>query len=282
MLQRLLISYNPHKPAAFTLAQRLSGEFLRRGVHVMAAEGESPLPDVTPFRPDAPAPDLAIVLGGDGTLLKTAGGLLKWRTPVLGVNLGHLGFLTECEPDKVLGNMDRLMAMDFAIEERATLQVDSPMLSHTQLAINDLYLHRADFPGVLRMQLAINGQALENFNADGLLISTPTGSTAYNLSAGGPLLLPTVRSLSICAVCAHTPFMRPIVVGDGDTIRFSATWETEVGHPGTPALTIDGRTPLPVPIGTAFDVCLSSVPFRLAQLDDMSFFEMLNRKIYRH
>lgn len=282
MLQRVLIRFNPHKPAARPLAERLAAEFTARNVQVLALPGEEMLPGATPFEPDGETAQLAIVLGGDGTLLQAAGSLIGTGTPILGVNLGHLGFLTECEPEHLFSHIDQLLHMDFSVEERVTLCVESPMLPQPQTAINDLYLHRADFPGVLRLQLMINDQPLEGFNADGLLISTPTGSTAYNLSAGGPLLLPTVRCLSVAAVCAHTPFMRPIVVGEGDTIRFSATWETDVGHAGTPALTIDGRAALPVPIGTAFDVRISPIPFRLVKLENISFFEMLNRKIYRH
>lgn len=281
MLRCALISFNRHKPAALPLAQRLAEEFRIRSVRVLSPEGEAPLPGAEIFRAGDPPPELAIVLGGDGTLLHAAAGLLAYGTPVLGVNLGHLGFLTECEPDHLLEKLDRLMAMDFAIEERATLRITSPMFDQPQLAINDLCLHRSDFPGVLRVQLAINGQPLEVFNADGLLISTPTGSTAYNLSAGGPLLLPTVRSLAINAVCAHNPLMRPIVVGDADVIRFSARWEDEMGYSGTPSLMIDGRSALPVPMGTEFEAQISDVPFRLARLDDSTFFDVLNRKLYR-
>lgn len=281
MLRRVMISFNHTKPNALSLAQRLAEKFLSHSVCVMTPEGEAPLAGTVPFSPDRQPPELAIVLGGDGTLLHTAGKLLRLGTPILGVNLGHVGFLTECEPEHLLGRLDQILAMDFAIEERATLRVTSPMLAEPQLAINDLCLHRADFPGILRIRLAINGQPLETFNADGLLISTPTGSTAYNLSAGGPLLLPTVRNLAVLAVCPHTPFMRPIVIGDGDQISFSAVWD-EDGHTGAPALMLDGNATLPVPLGTPFEASLSPVPFRLARLDDTSFFEVLNRKLYRH
>lgn len=280
MLQRVLISYNRRKAAARPLAQQLAQAFLDRSVQVLTFDGEPLLPAAQPFDPAQP-PQLAIVLGGDGTLLHAAGALLGCGTPVLGVNLGHLGFLTECEPEQALEQLDRLLAMDFAIEDRATLKVSSPLFPAPRLAINDVSLHRADFPGVLRIRLEINGQPLEPFRADGLLISTPTGSTAYNLSAGGPLLLPTVRSLAITAVCAHDPFLRPIVVGDGDRIRFSAEWEEDSAYGGAPALTIDGSAALPFPMGTHFEAEISPVPFRLARLGSLSFFEMMNRKLYK-
>lgn len=281
MLNRALISFNHRKPAAQPLAERLSQAFQARNVCVMTAKGDAPLQGASVFSAEHEPPQLAVVLGGDGTLLHAAGKLLKHRTPVLGVNLGHLGFLTECEPEHLMDRIDQLVAMDFAIEERAVLQVSSPMFAEPQLAINDLSLHRANFPGVLRMELSINGQPLEPFSADGLLISTPTGSTAYNFSAGGPLLLPTVRNLSIAAVCAHNPFMRPIVVGDGDVIRFRAAWEEEIAYGGTPSLTMDGNAALPVKPGTIFEAKLSDVPFRLAKLDQTSFFDVINRKLYR-
>lgn len=280
MLRRVMISFNHIKPNALFLAQRLVERFSAHSVCVMVPQGEEPLAGTVPFWEGQQPPELAIVLGGDGTLLRAAGGLLRWGVPVLGVNLGHVGFLTECEPEHLFDRLDQILALDFAVEERATLCVTSPMLAEPQLAINDLCLHRADFPGILRISLAVNGQALEPFNADGLLISTPTGSTAYNLSAGGPLLLPTVRNLAVLAVCPHTPFMRPIVIGDGDRISFSAVWD-EDGHTGAPALMLDGNAALPVPLGTPFEASLSPVPFRLARLEDASFFEVLNQKLYR-
>lgn len=281
MLKRVLISYNTRKSAALPLAQRLAQALQARSVTVLSPQGE-PLPGAVPFADGDTPPELAVVLGGDGTLLHAAGRLLPFGTPILGVNLGHLGFLTECEPEHLMEHIDQLTAMDFSVEERPTLSVASDMFEQRQLAINDVCLHRGNYPGVLRISLSINGQVLETFNADGLLISTPTGSTAYNLSAGGPLMLPTVRSLAITAVCAHDPFMRPIVVGEGDVIRFSATWEDEVACGGTPSLTIDGNAAMPFEMDTVFEVKISDVPFRLAKIDSISFFEMMNKKLYRH
>lgn len=282
VLRRVLISCNPLKPATLPLAQRLTEWFAAHSVRVLVPEGENRLSGATAFSPDQDPPQLAISLGGDGTLLHAAGKLLHLGTPILGVNMGHLGFLTGCEPEHLIDRLEQIRAMDYVIEERATLCAASPMFAEPQLGINDLSLHRADFPGILRIDMAINGQPLERFHADGLLISTPTGSTAYNLSAGGPLLLPTVRNLAITAICAHTPFLRPIVVGDGDTVRFSAVWEEEGGHTGTPSVMLDGRTALPVPMGTTFEVSLSNTPFRLVRLEDHSFFDVLNRKLYKH
>lgn len=282
MLKRVLISYNFRKSAARPLAERLAQAFIDRNVCVLSPAGEPLLPGAIAYAEDDVPPELAVVLGGDGTLLHAAGQLLQFGTPLLGVNLGHLGFLTECEPEHLLEKIDRLVAMDFSVEERATLQIASPMFPENPLAINDVCLHRGNYPGVLRISLAINGQQLDTFNADGLLISTPTGSTAYNLSAGGPLLLPTVRSLAITAVCAHDPFMRPIVVGAGDVIRFSATWEDEVACGGTPSITIDGGAAQPFATDTVFEAKISDVPFRLAKIDSISFFEMMNKKLYRH
>ncbi len=281
-LRRVLISFNRIKPDALPLAERLTAHFAAHGVRVLMPEGNAPLPGAHAFIPEKEQPpELAVVLGGDGTLLQTAGKLLRWRTPVLGVNLGHLGFLAECEPSQLEQHLDRLLALDFAVEERATLQLQSPLFTGTRYAINDLCLHRADFPGILRFHMTINGQPLAEFPADGLLISTPTGSTAYSLSAGGPLLLPRLRNLAITPVCAHTPFMRPMVAGEGDEIRFSATWEEESGYAGHPALTLDGNPAQPVPKGALFGVRISDLPFRLAKLEDSSFFEVLNQKLYR-
>lgn len=281
-LRRALISFNRTKSDALPLAGRLAKFLSAHGVCVLMPEDSPLLPEARAFLPGTEEPpELAIVLGGDGTLLQTAGRLLRWRTPVLGVNLGHLGFLAECEPPQLEQQLDRLLALDFAVEERATLRLQSPLFEEAQYAINDLCLHRADFPGILRFHLTINDQPLEEFPADGLLISTPTGSTAYNLSAGGPLLLPKVRNLAITPVCAHTPFMRPMVVGEGDEIRFHAAWELESGFAGHPALTLDGNPARPVPMNAEFEVRISDLPFRLVKLCDRSFFEVLNKKLYR-
>ena len=281
-LTRALISYNSLKPAAQPLAQELADALLAVGVTVLVPADKPRLNGALPYQPDIDLPpQIAVIFGGDGTLLQTAAKLLKHRVPMLGVNLGHLGFLTEAEPAQLKAFLPRLLAMDFAVEDRATLKVESSLFSETKYAINDLSLHRADYPGILRLSLTINGQPLEEFPADGLLVSTPTGSTAYNLSAGGPVLMPQVRSLAVTAICAHTPFLRPIIVGDGDSILLRATWEEEAVYAGNPAVTLDGSLVQPVPKDTEFRISISDLPFRLIKLSDANFFSVLNAKLYR-
>jgi NAD+ kinase len=160
--------------------------------------------------------DALMTLGGDGTLLRGARFLAGRQVPILGVNMGRLGFLTTCGVEDLEMAADKLACGDFRAEARMTLEARALGTDGTErkrwTALNDVVLHKGGFARMLQLRVAANGESIATYAADGIVIATPTGSTAYNLSAGGPLVVPTVESILLTAISPHTLSVRPLVL----------------------------------------------------------------------
>lgn len=165
--------------------------------------------------------DFAISMGGDGTFLKTASRVGKKNIPILGVNMGRLGFLADISPDDIEHTMDALHRDDYAIESRAVIEVeiDGQPMADVNYALNDVAILKRDTASMISISAHINGQLLTTYQADGLVISTPTGSTAYSLSNGGPIIVPGTKVFSMTAVAPHSLNIRPIVIPDSSVIE---------------------------------------------------------------
>jgi len=165
--------------------------------------------------------DLAISLGGDGTVLHTVELVAAWAVPVLGVNLGRLGYLTEVEPSGLATALDRFWAGDYELEARMTLAVtlDDPQAARPMVALNDAVLMKSHSGHTVHLGVTISGRPFLDYAADGLIVATPTGSTAYNLSARGPIVSPRLRALVVTPVSAHMLFDRALVLEPTDTLR---------------------------------------------------------------
>ncbi len=165
--------------------------------------------------------DFAISMGGDGTFLKTASRVGKKNIPILGVNMGRLGFLADISPDDIEHTMDALHRDDYAIESRAVIEVeiDGQPMADGNYALNDVAILKRDTASMISISAHINGQLLTTYQADGLVISTPTGSTAYSLSNGGPIIVPGTKVFSMTAVAPHSLNIRPIVIPDSSVIE---------------------------------------------------------------
>ena len=165
--------------------------------------------------------DFAISMGGDGTFLKTASRVGKKNIPILGVNMGRLGFLADISPDDIEHTMDALHRDDYAIESRAVIEVeiDGLPMADGNYALNDVAILKRDTASMISISAHINGQLLTTYQADGLVISTPTGSTAYSLSNGGPIIVPGTKVFSMTAVAPHSLNIRPIVIPDSSVIE---------------------------------------------------------------
>ena len=165
--------------------------------------------------------DFAISMGGDGTFLKTASRVGKKNIPILGVNMGRLGFLADISPDDIEHTMDALHRDDYAIESRAVIEVeiDGQPMADGNYALNDVAILKRDTASMISISAQINGQLLTTYQADGLVISTPTGSTAYSLSNGGPIIVPGTKVFSMTAVAPHSLNIRPIVIPDSSVIE---------------------------------------------------------------
>ena len=165
--------------------------------------------------------DFVISMGGDGTFLKSASRVGNKDIPILGVNMGRLGFLADISPDDIERTMEALHRDDFAIESRAVIQVeaDGQPIGDCSFALNDVAILKRDTASMISICTRINGQLLTTYQADGLVVSTPTGSTAYSLSNGGPIIVPGTKVFSMTAVAPHSLNVRPIVIPDSSVIE---------------------------------------------------------------
>lgn len=182
--------------------------------------------------------DLAVSLGGDGTMLRTVDLVSGQEIPVLGVNIGHLGYLTEVEPEELFDALEKFFAGGHAIEARMTLEVrvDAGGSSSTYTALNEAVVEKTRSGHTVRLALALNDQPFTSYAADGVIVATPTGSTAYNLSARGPIVSPRHRALVVTPNAAHMLFDRALVLDSTEVIRLEV-----LGDRGA-ALVVDGRT----------------------------------------
>lgn len=187
--------------------------------------------------------DLVITLGGDGTLLKTARRLSRKKVLILGVNYGNLGFLTECTPDKMFESLDKIFEGSYHVDKRsllrATLYRDGKKIE-TYLSLNDAVINQGAFARLIKMDLEVDGIKLVKFTADGVIVSTPTGSTAHSLSAGGPIMHPYIQGLIIAPICPSSLSMRPIIIPDDK--QLTVTIETQRREDAAIiGLTLDGQ-----------------------------------------
>jgi len=219
--------------------------------------------------------DCVLSLGGDGTLLRAARILAPWGTPILGVNLGHLGFLTEIEVKELFPAIEQLLLGHFHIEERMML-VSFLVRQGSQKefwALNDVVITKGAFSRMLKLKVYIGPHYLDTYRADGLIISSPTGSTAYSLSAGGPLVSPQLQVMILTPICPHTLYARPLVVPAEQEIRVTVyTAGAEV------MLTVDGQQG--INLMHEDEVVTTRAPFsaRLIRLRERSFYSLLREK----
>ncbi len=222
--------------------------------------------------------DLLLTLGGDGTLLRGARMVAPHGVPVLGINLGHLGFLTAVGPDELESALDRLAAGDIILDERMVLDARAEAADGTvrgrYLALNDAVLHRGGVARMLRMVVHAHGEEVGTYSADGIILATPTGSTAYSLSAGGPIVSPAVDCIIATPICPHTLAVRPLILSAAETVT------VEVLSPSEELiLTIDGQQGAMLVPGDRLRISRAPLPLRLVRFPGQTFFSTLRRKL---
>ena len=221
--------------------------------------------------------EIAIALGGDGTILRTAEVVREAGLPIVGVNLGHVGFLAEAERDQLDTVVTRVLAGDWEVEERLALDVRvtaGESAGYRTWALNEATLERASRERMLDVAVEVDQRPVSSFGCDGVIFSTPTGSTAYAFSAGGPVMWPGVEAILLVPLSAHALFARPLVVGPNAVLAVEIT-EHNTG-PGV--LWCDGRRSCPLPVGSRVEITRSDRPVRLARLHGGSFTDRLVRK----
>ncbi|GGE91295.1 NAD kinase [Mycetocola zhadangensis] len=223
--------------------------------------------------------ELVIVLGGDGTILRAAELVRGYSAPLLGVNLGHVGFLAESERDDLADAVHRVIAGDYLVEERLTLSVRVKVRDEVvweSWALNEATVEKGSRERMLEVVIEVDGRPLSTFGCDGVVVSTPTGSTAYGFSAGGPIIWPTVEAMMLVPLSAHALFARPVVVGPDSSLAVEVLQRTN----GTGVLWCDGRRTHELDPGARVVVRRSPIPVRLARLHQSPFTDRLVKKFH--
>ncbi len=221
--------------------------------------------------------EIVVVLGGDGTILRAAEMTRGCSAPLLGVNLGHVGFLAESEREDLAETITRVLARDYLVEERMTLnvrvKVDAEVVFETW-ALNEASVEKASRERILEVVIEVDGHPISSFGCDGVVMATPTGSTAYAFSAGGPVVWPSVDALLLVPLSAHALFAKPLVVGPNSALAVELLTRTQ----GTGVLNCDGRRTFDLPAGARVVVRRSPTPVRLARLTQGAFADRLVNK----
>jgi NAD+ kinase len=252
------------------------------GIQVRVLDGEAASidsPDALPVpaKPQSAAgAEMVIVLGGDGTLLRAADLAREAGAPVLGVNLGHVGFLAEAEPADLAATVRRIVERDYQVEERLTLDVEicqKGTVIWRDWALNEASVEKSARERMMEVVLEVDGRPLSRFGCDGVVLSTATGSTAYAFSAGGPIVWPDVEALLLVPLNAHALFSRPVVVTPRSTLAVEVVGTDDVG-----VVWCDGRRGADAPVGSRVQARGSERPLRLARLHTRPFTDRLVAK----
>lgn len=214
--------------------------------------------------------DFIMVLGGDGTILRASENLIGVATPILGINLGRLGFLTESDAGGLRGVLTKLVQGDYFLDKRYFL--NAVCQSHQSYSLNEVLLERGSDRNIVDVSLYVDGTYVDKYSADGVIVSTPTGSTAYNLAAGGPILSPDIDALVICPICPHSLYMKPLVISDSHEVKLVAN--------SIARLIIDGRYVCTAKSQDSVVITQSERSVSFVRFDKTNFFVRLKSKLY--
>ncbi len=270
-LRHAIVTSTRYKPRAHPLARETATKLRDMGVHVT-----EDLEGVMPLAEHADGVDLVIAIGGDGTLLTTARRLVGTHLPTLGVNLGKLGFLAEHSPDDLAAYLNGSIDAQWHISPKMMLQVklengDGDTLRY---ALNDVIVSQGVMTRLIGIDMGVDDQHATQYRADGLVVSSPVGSTAYSLSLGGPILSQGLRAFVITPIAPHVLTNRPIVIEGSSEVRFTVR-----GPIGELALIVDGHERLELAEGDRFTVCAAPTDFLLISSSQRSYFDILRTKL---
>jgi len=285
-IQRVGVVVKPHQPDALQTLCRLAEWLNERGITLLGG------PDIERERIEhetgcsvqvveqnqlATSVDLMLVLGGDGTMIATARMVGDADVPVMGVNYGGLGYLAEFRIEELFDALESILKGQYKLEKRVMLAVElfrgEEHVSGNRV-LNDVVINKSALARIIEIQAYLNQQFVNSFRADGLIISTPTGSTAYNLSAGGPVIYPSMNAIVITPICPFTLSNRPIVVPDDAEIELRLKTEQE-----EVALTLDGQVGFPLKVEDRVVIHKSRTTFNLVQPMNRNYFEVLRDKL---
>lgn len=274
------IIYNPRRPPAMEEAVSAAGKLLKAGHRIV---GPAELPPVDPtveavceetFRTGV---DMALVFGGDGTIISAIRRLHGWGVPLLGVNTGNIGFLAETNPDELGEALDRILAGDFLIDNRMMVDVtveDNENCRTTVAGLNDAVINRDAMAKMVDIRLKVDGLFVDSFRGDGVIVATPTGSTGYSLSAGGPIVHPDIEMMLVTPICAHRLHSRSLVVSGDQTVTL------EIGEGVSQAcLVVDGQPLCIIKGGEIVKIAKSRHRAALITFPEKNFYRVLTSKL---
>jgi NAD+ kinase len=285
-IERIGIVLKPHQPEALKTICELVVWLAERNITLVGGpeiereriEHQTGCPvDQVEEKKLAAKVDLVLVLGGDGTMIATARTIGDHEVPVLGVNYGGLGYLAEFRIEELYSALESILAANYRLDKRVMLEVElrrgeaPPMTSRV---LNDVVINKSALARIIEIEAYLNHQYVNAFRADGLIVSTPTGSTAYNLSAGGPVIFPSMNAVVITPICPFTLSNRPIVVPDDAEIELLLKTENE-----EVALTLDGQVGFPLEVADRVVIRKSRTTFNLIQPSNRNYFDVLRDKL---
>ena len=281
--RRILLVPNVGRPEIVAKVEQVVEACSRHGIAVRMLEdtgvevASTMSVETVPDLPDAAGGcELVLVLGGDGTFLRACQYANAADVPVLGVNLGHIGFLAESEVDSLSTVVEQIAVRDYRVVERMTVEatvIHGETLLGRGWALNEVSIEKTSRQGVLEASVEIDGRPVSDYGCDGMLVSTPTGSTAYAFSAGGPIVWPELDAILVVPNNAHALFARPMVVAPTSRVAV----ETGVGS-GPSAVVLDGRSVIDAPAGSRVEVIRGARPVKWVRLDDSPFTDRLVTK----
>ena len=280
-MQHIGIVAKPNKPEVGPVLRKLMSWLLERGRRVALDQESAAILQGTenglPRSEVVGWSDLIIVLGGDGTILSVARLIGTREVPILGVNLGGLGFLTEITLDEVIPALEAVLRNDFSVSRRLTLTA-RVLRGGTEIAsfeaLNDAVITKTALSRIVDLETHVNGEYVATFRADGLIVSTPTGSTAYCLAAGGPIIYPTLPAVVIIPICPHTLTNRPLVVPDSALVEIVRGSDGEDVH-----LTVDGQVGVGLRYRDVVSLQRSGRTVALIKSPKLNYFELLRAKL---
>lgn len=277
-MNNILIVTNVVKDPDLKITKKIENYIKSKGINALVAlrngDGEDDRLDGYAYV------DAAIVLGGDGSILQAARELAGTDIPILGVNAGTLGFLAETDPEDIGNAIDRIVAGDYKIRHRMMLNGSISGNSNYTMspALNDITIVRAGGLQIINFSVYVNGELLCDLNADGIIVATPTGSTGYNMSAGGPIVEPEASLILLTPICAHTLNSRSIVLSDSDVVEVVIGAGRE-GKVLQVEASSDGNERFDMVTGDRITITKSEEAAELIRLNDLSFLQTLNKKL---
>jgi NAD+ kinase len=274
-LHRIGFAYNPTSDAAVELRERATGWAAMRGLDHWATTAA----DAEALHRELPGTDVLVVFGGDGTFLRAARAVVDVDVPLLGINVGKVGFLSKVDAGDLVHVLDGLEADRFTLEHRMVLEGrilrgGAPEKADIHFALNDVVVARGSLARVCRLDVSIDESHLATFVADGLVVASPTGSTGYSFSAGGPILDPTARNLILTPIAGYLTTIRSVVVGPSVVVRCRVADAYEA------LVSIDGREDVPIVVGDVVEVRAVERPIRLVQPEgSLPFWDLVRKKV---